>query len=862
MFLQNFLPGEINNNTMESTLITSDIQSYFEPRTHHLEWEDLIPILQTVEKPGRYTGGEFGIPEKDLSKIETKCVLCYPDTYEIGMSNQGLKVLYDRVNRVDNFLADRVFLPWTDFSEAILKHNIPLYSLDRHLSVSSFDMLGINISHELSYTNLLYLLDLSGIPRRWRDRTNKDPFVIAGGTAVSNPFPILDFMDGVFVGDGEEGILEMLEIIDSGKKEKKSRTEILNDLREVEGLFLSAFYEMTDNSSVPVYSGPLVKKRTYKSRDYSDFNYQVLPNIEIIQDRVVIEVARGCGQGCRFCHAGFWKRPVRNSAVDDLVKNAGRLLEMTGSDSIALHSLSIADYPFLEELVVSLAEKYGPEGISLSLPSLRVQVKTIPVLMMTSGIRRSSITFALEAGSELTRERIRKKSSEENLHYLISEMFARGWDLVKVYFMLGLPDPDSSEIQDVIDALNRLGDVAKKSGNRKHINVTVSLFVPKPFTTFQWEPQADPEYFLDAIRKIKMGLTSDRVHLKYPYPWMAYIEGLLSRSDSRAGEYIEKAYERGARFDSWDDKFDKNIWEEVLGEIPENFKNAWLKRSEPGARRFWEGIIDGFSEAKLLRDYEKFADITEENMNPPAKQILDESKFPEELLKPVKIPDDKFKTKFYLSIEYSKKRPFNYVSHLDMAEIWRKALRRIKLPMTFSSGFNKHEKFHFTEPLPIFFNSESEIFYVELFDRADSAEIFPKIQEQLPSGIILKDVRLHVKLPTMHNRPILYRIDFKNNADIENSFQMLRDAPEELSFDKPSRKKKHKSKGVKRSVVKKLKGALSDIHIEENSLYFKIDHPNTGALAVTDLLSRYFPFPVEEWNSRLVITRISFAEIE
>ncbi|MDH5657003.1 MAG: TIGR03936 family radical SAM-associated protein, partial [Spirochaetia bacterium] len=778
--------------------------------------------------------------------------------YEIGMSNQGLKILYDRVNRDGRFIADRVFLPWSDFSDALIQNKLPLYSLDHQLSVSSFDVLGINISHELSYTNLLYLLELSEIPRRWRDRGGEHPFVIAGGTAVSNPFPIMDFMDGVFIGDGEDGIMEIMAVIQEGKEQKRSRMEILQELQKIDGMFVPAFYEMREDEDVPVYTGGIVKKRTYKNKDFSGFRYQVLPNVAIIQDRAVIEVARGCGQGCRFCHAGFWKRPVRNSAVDDLVENAGRLLAMTGSDSIALHSLSIADYPFLEELVVKLANTYGPRGISLSLPSLRVQVKTIPVLLLTSSIRRSSVTFALEAGSELTRERIRKKTSEDNLHYLIREIFKRGWDLVKVYFMLGLPDPDQNEIQDIIDALNRLGDIAKESGQKKHINVTVSLFVPKPFTTFQWEKQADPEYFLNAIREIKSGLNSNRVHLKYPYPWMAYVEGLLSRSDSRAGEFIEKAYEKGARFDSWDDKFDRAIWEDVIREIPEVLKHAWMDQSRAGSRRFWEGVIDGFSEQKLLRDYEKFENITSENMNPPALQTLENREFPEELLKPVRIPQEKFTTAFYLTVEYSKSFPFNYISHLDIAEIWRKAMRRAGLPMTFSSGFNKHEKLHFTEPLPIYFSSESELFYAELYERIDPDEFKSKIAAQLPRGIGLKDLKLHLKLPTMHNRPIRYKIIFQNAESAQENFLKVKNAPDDIAFEKASRKKRHRSKGEVRSVVKKLQSALHEIQVENKTLFFTLEHPNTGAVGITDLITNYLGIPSERWNREISISRISY----
>jgi len=840
----------IKNDMTETAIIPP-----FSPATTRIDPERLIPLFQCVEKPGRYTGGEFGIATNDPETAQARLVLCYPDTYEIGMSNQGLKILYDRVNRDPRFFADRAFLPWPDFGELLIRETIPLYSLDRFFSLASFDVIGFNVSHELAYTNLLYALDLARIPRKRIDRTHMDPIVIAGGTAISNPLPITDFIDGIFIGDGEEGIIEILETVAEGKKQKKTRDEILSDLQTVDGLFLSRFYTVDDARNVG-YTGRPVKRRTFSSKELSSFRHYPVAGIEIVQDRAVIEVARGCGQGCRFCHAGFWKRPVRNAPVDYLLQNADNILKKTGSDSLSLHSLSIADYPFLPELVEALARKYGPEGISLSLPSLRVQTKTIPILELTSQIRKSGVTFALEAGSEILRERIRKKASEENLRYLLEEIFNRGWDLVKIYFMIGLPDPENREIEEIIRSLNGLGEIAERCGHKKQINVTISMFVPKPFTTFQWVQQADPEYFFESITKIKQSLRSKRVHLKYPFPWMAYIEGLLSRADERAGKLIETAYLRGASFDSWDDRFRRDIWEGLLAELPDDLKTEWTAEKAVTVTPPWAAVIDGFPGERLVRDYEKFAAVTEENMKPPPPQRLAED--PERKLIPVTIPEHKFKTQCYLEVEYEKSWPANYISHLDTGEIWRKALRRAGLPMTFSHGFNKHEKFHFTEPLPIYFSSRSELLYVELYKSIDRNEIFTTVQEQLPQGLRLKEIRILPRAIGYHNEPIRYKIEFADSDTAFAIFEKLRLRPEELHFEKESRKKKHKKIAKERSVSKRLKSAIQKVVIEENTVGFTLDHPNTGAIGIVDLLVRYLELPVAAWNSQVKIERIGF----
>ena len=820
----------------------------FSPQLQFVDKNNLTGILQRVEKPGRYAGGEFGIPKKTADQ-SVRFLLTYPDVYELGMSNQGLKILYDRINRNENMLADRLFLPWPDFANLLREESLSLYSLDHHLTVSSFDVWGFNISHELHFTNLLYALDLANVPLHREKRMQSEPLIMLGGTAVTNPLPLFDFADCIFLGDGEEAIVEAGRIIQKCKENKRSRCELLKELSAIDGMLIPSLYHVDHEG---IASGPIVKKRNYFADSFSDFEHLVLPNLEITQDRVVLEVSRGCSQGCRFCHAGTWKKPVRNIKPAALLAAAHHLIKKTGSDSISLNSLSLADYPYLKELVTLLSNDFSEKGISLSLPSLRIDKNTIPALLITSGIRRSSVTFALEAGSDLMRSRIHKFVSEKSLHQFIGGLFERGWDLVKIYFMLGLPDPEGTEVNDLIRALNELGFIAKKHGNRKNINVTISLFVPKPFTTFQKEKFKNEDYFMQAIYRVKNELRSRRVSIKYTDPFMATLESLLSRSDVRMGKYIEEAYRKGASFDSWDDRLRRDIWRDVLASIPEDILKLWTGPFAADAILPWEKIVHGFPRSWFQKDYEKFLcteDVSTQTNEELSQQELTDDVFAVPPSK--KIPEECYRCVCHLKVSYKKSGSMIYISHLDTSDVLRKALRRAGVPMTFSSGFNKHERMHFEEPLPAYIHSEIEIFYVELWKNIDLTKLMNDLAAELPAGITLTGLDYVNKRPPMHAPVYTFRLEFYDQDLFSTVEIKMKSMPERFSYDKPD----HKRKGCIKHMERRLQSAIGDIHFVHSSVSFSIEHTTTEAISLSDFIVYYLNIPVKDWNMKVKIIR-------
>ena len=530
-------------------------------------------LLLSVQKPGRYSGGEMGSVIKDKSKVDVRFAFCFPDTYEIGMSHLGMKILYSQFNSRDDIWCERVFAPWLDFEEVMRKNNIPLFALESRDPIKDFDFIGFTMQYEMSYTNLLNMLDLAGVPLRSEDRKDFSPIIVAGGPCVCNPEPIADFVDIFFLGEGEEVDLE---VIDLYKKFKPlgDKQGFLKEAAKIEGVYVPSLYDIKHNQDGTISSilpktddtPKVVKKRIIKDLDYSHYPSEfVTPYIDIVHDRVVQEIFRGCIRGCRFCQAGYIYRPVREKSVDTINSQARTLCESTGYDEISLSSLSTSDYRSIEPLLENLLEWTDDQNINVALPSLRIDNFSKELLEKISSIRKSGLTFAPEAGTQRLRDVINKNVTEDEIIRTCKMAFEGGYTAVKLYFMLGLPTETDEDLLGILKLAQRIVDEFysmpnKPKGKGVTVSVSVSTFVPKPFTPFQFEPQIT----LDEIKRKQQFLldnvTSKKISLSYHDSSTSFLEGVLARGDRRLCNVIETAYKSGCKFDSWSECFYLDKW--------------------------------------------------------------------------------------------------------------------------------------------------------------------------------------------------------------------------------------------------------------------------------------------------------------
>ena len=819
--------------------------------------EKLDIVLPTVLRPGRYVGNELNMIQKDWLKTPVRIALAFPDVYEIGMSHMGIEILYHVLNQKPWIAAERVFAPWVDMEAKMRSYEIPLYALESKRPVSQFDILGISLQYELQYTNVLTMLDLAGIPIYAKDRGEKDTLVIAGGPLVFNPEPMAAFFDAVVLGDGEEVAVEIAECIRNSKLEKMSRQETLKALAQLDGVYVPSLYEIQTSESgelsgvIPVDSDvpAIVEARILESLDSNNYPLKPLvPQIEVTHDRFSLEIMRGCTRGCRFCQAGMIYRPLRARSVDDLMEQTRTVLSETGYDEISLVSLSSSDYPCLLELMKQLQVLVQGKHVSVSFPSLRPETFTPEVADFAAGLRKSGLTLAPEAGSQRLRDVINKNNTEEDLLNAARIAFERGWNRIKLYFMIGLPTETMEDIEAIVELVGKVVRLGKEFG-RKEIAVSISPFSPKSHTPFQWERQNSIEEFREKVKVLSQKIKWKSVKLNWRDPQVSRLEGIIGLSGREVAEVIYKVWEKGARFDAWTDQFDVDRWEaafQEVGLLPDKI----LEEKSPETVLPWDHLSKGIDKAFLLseRDHayqaSTMTDCRTDGCNQcginqkvdcykthrTQKKIKSSSSTESIGSRRIRRMSDDRHIK--LRIAYKKGEQLRFTSHLDMIRIFSRAFRRANIPILMSKGYHTRMKIATGPPLSLGYTSRAEYIDVDI-DGPIQRDFDQVINRFLPSGLQVVESKMIVgKSDSLNGVINLTKYEITVHDDFEKT--LWQEAAERFL-----RSNSHKI--IRKDKERDIRIFVEDIKIKDKTIYLVLKVGPSGTARVDEVLEAIRP---------------------
>ena len=782
--------------------------------------EDILPL---IEKPSRYLGGEINQIKKDPDSVKLHFALAFPDLYEIGTSHFGMQILYHILNRHTDIAAERVFAPGVDMEARLRSAGLPLFTLESHRPLDRFDIIGFSLLYELNYTNILTILELAGIPFYAAQRDNAHPIIIAGGPCTCNPEPVADFFDAIIVGDGETVIMELAQTwMECNQNTRPDKEALLKRWSRIEGVYIPAFFEPQYDACgfqtlVPRYPDYTHVKRTIVADlDQVPFPQKpIVPYGKPVHDRLRLEIARGCTRGCRFCQAGMIYRPVRERSPESLLALGDQSLNATGYEDISLLSLSTGDYGCIVPLMEHLMSGLAAENVAVSLPSLRAGTLTPELMTLIKTVRKTGFTIAPEAGSQRLRDVINKNISETEIFATVKDAFDLGWQVIKLYFMIGLPTETDEDLKALVDLVKALRKIKRPSKSRGQINVSLATFIPKPHTPFQWAAQLSLTESKDRIKRVHDQLKLSGIQFKWQSPKVSWLEGVWARGDRRLGRLLVAAYNKGCKFDGWSDHFRFDLWESAFDEQgvdPDFYTTRARDVCEPLP---WDHINTQPSKAFLSDEWENAhqgvytADCRVDDCNQCGvcdfEQIepLTHPALADNLVKARPSNVEKQATYKKLSVFYTKQDAAKYFGHLELVNIFLRALKRADIEVKFSEGFHPKPRVSFDNPLPVGIESLKERFIVTVPDHIRPQAVMDGLNAHLPAGLVITHCQLAPKkTPATHHSLIRYQATLKEDLLDEarlNAFNRMSEAPIRL-MSRKGKLKKIDLKGIVESI--------------------------------------------------------------